>query len=191
MKFPRQPIGPLLSVLLSPYPADARDTAERAPDPPDRPVRKRYEMSEGLVQARAMEARAPRQSAALPVLGSGPTLRVVLITSRETRRWVIPKGWIEPREAPHRSAAREAFEEAGLAGEAEAEALGSYAYAKRLPGGALRPTEVLVFRYHVARLLHDWPERRERERRLFTPEAAAAAVDEPALAALLRSLRAG
>ncbi|WP_137176692.1 NUDIX hydrolase [Roseomonas sp. AR75] len=146
-------------------------------------------MPDGLVQAQAIQARAPRQSAALPILGAGGALRVVLITSRETRRWVIPKGWIEPREAPSRSAAREAFEEAGLAGEAEADPIGSYAYAKRLAGGAVRPTEVLVFRYRVARLLHDWPEKRERERKLFTPEAAAGLVKEPGLAELLRSLR--
>ena len=49
-------------------------------------------------------------------------------------------------------------------------------------------TKVLVDR--VARLLHDWPEKRERERRLFTPDAAAAVVKEPGLAALLRRLRA-
>jgi len=130
-----------------------------------------------------------RQCAALPMLGQGPGLRIVLVTSRETRRWVIPKGWIEPGEAPNRSAAREAFEEAGLAGEAEADPLGRYTYAKRLPHGAILPCEVLVFRLRVTRLLRDWPERRERERRLFTPEAAAALVLEPDLARLLRSLR--
>ncbi|PWS36482.1 NUDIX hydrolase [Falsiroseomonas bella] len=146
-------------------------------------------MPDGLLQAQAIQARAPRQSAALPILGAGAALRVVLITSRETRRWVIPKGWIEPREAPHRSAAREAFEEAGLAGEADPDPLGLYAYPKRLASGAVRPTEVLVFRYRVARLLHDWPERRERERKLFTAEAAAAVVKEPGLAELLRKLR--
>jgi len=123
------------------------------------------------------------------MLGQGAGLRIVLVTSRETRRWVIPKGWIEPGEAAHRSAAREAFEEAGLAGDTEVEPLGRYTYAKRLPQGALLPCEVLVFRLHVARMLRDWPERRERDRRLFTPEAAAALVLEPDLARLLRSLR--
>jgi 8-oxo-dGTP pyrophosphatase MutT (NUDIX family) len=113
---------------------------------------------------------------------------VVLITSRETRRWVVPKGWIEPQEPPHRSAAREAFEEAGLAGEADPEPVGVYAYAKRMPRGVVLPTEVLVFRFRVARLLKDWPERRERQRRLFTPAAAAALVAEPELAELLLRL---
>lgn len=135
-----------------------------------------------------LRAQSRRQSAALPVIGQGAALRVVLVTSRETRRWVIPKGWIEPNEPPHRSAAREAFEEAGLMGEAEHEPLGGYAYPKRLAGGGVVTTEVLVFRLRVARLLHDWPERRERERRLFTPAAAAALVAEPGLAALLRGL---
>jgi 8-oxo-dGTP pyrophosphatase MutT (NUDIX family) len=124
------------------------------------------------------------------LVGEGEDLRVVLITTRETRRWVIPKGWIEHREAPHRSAAREAFEEAGLAGAAEAEPCGRFEYAKRMPGGGKRPTEVLVFRYRVTDLLADWPEKRERERRLFTPEAAAAVVSEPELASLLRDLSA-
>jgi 8-oxo-dGTP pyrophosphatase MutT (NUDIX family) len=131
---------------------------------------------------------ARRQSAALPLLGAGDAVRVVMVTSRETRRWVVPKGWIEPAEPPHRSAAREAFEEAGLHGEADLDPIGFYAYSKRFEGGAVRPTEVLVFRFRVSRLLEDWPERRERERRLFKPDAAADLVAEPGLAALLRSL---
>jgi 8-oxo-dGTP pyrophosphatase MutT (NUDIX family) len=132
---------------------------------------------------------ARRQGAALPVFGAGPALRVVLVTSRETRRWVIPKGWIEPHEAPHRGAAREALEEAGLVGEADPDPIGTYSYGKRRAGGVVTPVEVLVFRFRVARLLRQWPERLERERRLFTPEAAAALVQEPGLAALLRGLR--
>lgn len=129
-----------------------------------------------------------RQSAALPVMGQGAGMKVVLITSRETRRWVIPKGWIEPGEAPHRSAAREAFEEAGLAGDAQPIPLGSYTYDKRLARGGVLHCEVMVFRFQVARLLRDWPERTERQRRLMTPAAAAALVMEPDLARLLRSL---
>ncbi len=147
-------------------------------------------MPDGQLSDLRVQAAARRQSAALPVLGIGAALRVVLITSRETRRWVVPKGWIEAGEPPHRSAAREAFEEAGLIGEADPQPLGLYSYPKRLARGEVRPTEVLVFRLRVARLLPDWPERLERERKLFTPEAAAALVAEPGLAALLRSLSA-
>ncbi|WP_270934809.1 NUDIX hydrolase [Falsiroseomonas oryzae] len=145
-------------------------------------------MPDGLLGTSRSSGQARRQSAALPMLGSGAALRIVLVTSRETRRWVLPKGWVEPHEAPHRSAAREAFEEAGLSGEAEILPLGTYAYGKRTSRGEVLPLEVLVFRFRVARLLHDWPERRERERRLFTPAAAAALVQEPGLAALLRRL---
>jgi 8-oxo-dGTP pyrophosphatase MutT (NUDIX family) len=145
-------------------------------------------MPDGQVSELRVAGQARRQAAALPTVGDGAALRVVLITSRETRRWVVPKGWIEPNEAPHRSAAREAFEEAGLAGEADPTPLGAYAYAKRMPRGVVLPTEVVVFRLRVARLMRDWPERRERERRLFTPDAAAALVAEPGLAALLRAL---
>lgn len=148
-------------------------------------------MPDGPLLAPRARDEARRQSAALPVIGEGPALRVVLITSREARRWVVPKGWIEKREPPHLSAAREAFEEAGLEGEAEPAALGAYAYAKRMPRGLLLPTEVLVFRFRIARLLPDWPEQRERERQLFAPAEAAALVAEPELAALLRQLSAG
>ena len=146
-----------------------------------------------MLDLRAMEPFARhdlrRQSAALPVVGAGAAMRVVLITSRETRRWVVPKGWIEPHEPPHRSAAREALEEAGLQGEAEPAPLGAYVYPKRLAGGLVQATEVLVFLLRVTRQLRDWPERGERTRRLFTPDAAAALVAEPGLAALLRGLR--
>ncbi|MGG5887039.1 NUDIX hydrolase [Falsiroseomonas sp. HC035] len=131
-----------------------------------------------------------RQCAALPLTGTGPALRVVLVTSRETRRWVIPKGWIEPGEAPHRSAAREAFEEAGIVGEADPDPIGRFAYTKRKSGGVLLPCDVLVYRLRVVRLLHDWPERRERDRRLVTPATAAGLVAEPELAALLRAISA-
>ena len=131
---------------------------------------------------------ARRQSAALPLLGAGAAMRVVLVTSRETKRWVVPKGWIEPNEPPYRSAAREAFEEAGLHGEADPDPLGLYAYPKRFGSGAVVTTEVLAFRFRVSQLLEDWPERQERDRRLFTPDAAADLVAEPGLATLLRSL---
>lgn len=145
-------------------------------------------MPEGPSRDPRIQGIARRQSAALPLLGAGDALRVVLVTSRETRRWVVPKGWIEPDEPPHASAAREAFEEAGLHGEAEPDPLGLYAYPKRFARGAVLTTEVLVFRFRVSRLLEDWPERQQRERRLFTPDAAADLVAEPGLAALLRSL---
>jgi len=66
-------------------------------------------------------------------------LRVLLITSRESRRWVIPKGWPVRGLKPHRAAEREAYEEAGLEGRVGKSAIGTYAYEKRLSGGLAVP----------------------------------------------------
>eukprot|EP01037_Dinobryon_pediforme_P043882 gene43882-55248_t len=75
-----------------------------------------------------------RQVAALPVIktATGET-RVVLMTSRETRRWVIPKGWPITGLKNHEAAAREAFEEVGLVGAIGKKPIGSYQYFKRMP----------------------------------------------------------
>jgi 8-oxo-dGTP pyrophosphatase MutT (NUDIX family) len=145
-------------------------------------------MPDGQVLQQQRPRQAHRQSGALPILVQGDATYVVLITSRETRRWVIPKGWIEPGEAPHLSAAREAFEEAGLEGTAEPTSLGSYTYGKRMPHGLVTPCEVLVYPFAVTRLLRQWPERRQRTRRLFSPAAAAEVVQEAGLAEILRAL---
>jgi 8-oxo-dGTP pyrophosphatase MutT (NUDIX family) len=144
-------------------------------------------MPDGQVLQHRRPRYAHRQSAALPVLVQGAATYVVLITSRETRRWVIPKGWIEPGEAPHLSAAREAFEEAGLEGEADATPLGTYTYGKRMPHGLITTCEVIVHPFAVTRLLRQWPERRQRTRRLFSPAAAAEVVQEEGLVEILRS----
>ena len=60
----------------------------------------------------------------------------MLVTSRGTGRWIIPKGWPMKRKAPHAAAAREALEEAGVVGEVQSSPLGSYSYEKRLKKGA-------------------------------------------------------
>ncbi len=148
-------------------------------------------MPDGQVLQQRRPRHAQRQCGALPLLAQGDATYVVLVTSRETRRWVIPKGWIEPGEAPHLSAAREAFEEAGLVGEAEATPLGTYSYGKRMPHGLVTPCEVSVYPFLVTRLLRHWPERRQRTRRLFTPAAAAELVQETGLAEILRALSRG
>jgi 8-oxo-dGTP pyrophosphatase MutT (NUDIX family) len=109
----------------------------------------------------------------------------MLVTSRETRRWVLPKGWAEKSLAPHELAAKEALEEGGILGEVAPEAVGTYGYTKHLSDSRSVPCHVDVFPLHVERLLDDWPERHQRERRWFTPAEAAAAVNEADLAALL------
>jgi 8-oxo-dGTP pyrophosphatase MutT (NUDIX family) len=134
-----------------------------------------------------------RQYAALPVatVGEGQTL-VLLLTSRESRRWVIPKGWAEKGVAPHRLAQREAFEEAGVRGEIGHEPIGTFRYTKLLRGKRRTRTvscEVAVFELRVEYLLDDWPEKGQRERRWIAPLEAAELVED-GLAGLLRDLAA-
>lgn len=112
---------------------------------------------------------------------------VLLVTSRETRRWVIPKGNLAAGVAPHLGAAEEAREEAGVTGAICPVPLGSFRYRKRKGSGASLMADVEVFPLAVSRELQDWPEKSERERRWFSLADAAAMVDEPDLADLIRS----
>ena len=119
--------------------------------------------------------------------GASGALEVLLITSRETRRWVVPRGNPILGRSPAQSAAQEAFEEAGITGTVR-EPVGRYRYDKRRRDGGLVPAEVELFRLEVEGESEQWPEMGERERRWFGLEAAAAAVAEADLAALIRSL---
>ena len=113
---------------------------------------------------------------------------VLMVTTRGTRRWVIPKGWAEPDVAPHALAAREAFEEAGVLGSADAVAIGAYRARKRLSNGRRTTCIVEVFTLRVDGFAEAWPERGQRKARWFTLEDAAARVREKDLARMLRSL---
>jgi 8-oxo-dGTP pyrophosphatase MutT (NUDIX family) len=68
-------------------------------------------------------------------MSNGRRAEFMLVTSRETRRWIIPKGWPKKGKSPHRSAAREAFEEAGVLGAVGRQPVGSFSYEKRLKNG--------------------------------------------------------
>lgn len=114
----------------------------------------------------------------------------MLVTSRETRRWVIPKGWVGKRVSAADQAAQEAYEEAGIRGRIGRAPIGRYAYPKRLPNGDSVTCEVEVFPLEVEHLLEDWPERTQRERRWFTLQDAAAAVQEGGLGSLMLGLAA-
>ena len=132
--------------------------------------------------------RRGQQYAALPITEVEGRIRVLLVTSRETRRWVIPKGWAEESLAPSALAAKEAFEEAGAIGEVSLKPIGTFSYSKRLKDGSRLICQVGVFQMMVVHLLEDWPERRERERKWFMPADAAKLVAEAGLADLLRTL---
>jgi two-component system phosphate regulon sensor histidine kinase PhoR len=118
-------------------------------------------------------------------------VEVLLITSRETRRWVVPRGNAVPGKTPVESAAQEAYEEAGIRGPVDPQPVGRYFYRKRRRNGALLPAEVQLFRMSVAEERDDWPEKGERERRWFASQEAAAAVAEVELAEMIRSLGPG
>lgn len=115
-------------------------------------------------------------------------VEVLLITSRETRRWVVPRGNPIVGLSPPLSAAQEAYEEAGIRGEVGTDLLGCYRYGKRRASGAVDEAEVELFAMRVVETLDEWPERSERERRWFAQEDASAAVAEAELAALIRAL---
>ena len=112
---------------------------------------------------------------------------VLLVTSRESRRWVIPKGWPMKGRKPFEAAAREAYEEAGVLGQIGKRPLGFYLYQKRLKNRDAVLCQVKVFPLEVRKHRKSWPEQHQREQRWFTPAEAAEAVTEPGLAAIIRA----
>jgi 8-oxo-dGTP pyrophosphatase MutT (NUDIX family) len=127
-----------------------------------------------------------RQYGVIPFRGAaGDSVEILLITSRETRRWVVPRGNPIAGLSPQDSAAREAYEEAGISGAVQAEPIGTYRYDKRRASGAIVEAEVDLFPLRVLEMLDQWPERAERERRWFSRDEAAAAIAEADLAALI------
>ncbi len=128
------------------------------------------------------------QIAAVPVRqASDGGLEVLLVTSRETRRWIVPKGWPMSGLSDHEAAAEEAWEEAGVIGAATSAKLGVYTYDKRDGPGTTRVT-VDAYLLCVTEEMPAWPEAAERDRAWFTPQDAADRVTEPGLKALLQGL---
>ncbi|HTN98735.1 MAG TPA: NUDIX hydrolase [Nordella sp.] len=121
-----------------------------------------------------------------PSAGSGRD--ILLITSRDTGRWVIPKGWPMRGWSGAEVAAREAFEEAGIEGESWSQAIGAYHYHKRRPGDRSVTCRVEVFPFGVITELARWPERHQRRRAWFAAHDAAALVNEDELKTLILSL---
>jgi uncharacterized protein len=127
-----------------------------------------------------------RQIAALPYrVAADGQVSIMLVTSRETRRWVIPKGNLMKGLTQPEAAAREAFEEAGLHGIVDPLPAGTYHYDKRRRNGTTRPVLVTVYPLAVSSQADRWPEQGERMARWCTPGEAAALVEEPELSSLL------
>jgi 8-oxo-dGTP pyrophosphatase MutT (NUDIX family) len=128
------------------------------------------------------------QVAALPFRNRRGRVVVLLVTSRETKRWVIPKGWPMDGRTDYNSAKIEAFEEAGAEGRIGTTAIGEFEYSKRLKNGAFKTCRVAVYPLNVANLARKWPEQNERERRWFSVEDAAQKVNEEQLREIILAL---
>jgi 8-oxo-dGTP pyrophosphatase MutT (NUDIX family) len=125
----------------------------------------------------ASDADFIRQAAALPVRNG----RVCLVTSSNGKRWVIPKGVIEPGQTAGETALQEAWEEAGLVGVIDAEPAGTFLYDKWCG-----TCHVTVFLMHVTGVAQTWPEADFRERTWLTQAGALERIDDPGLADIIR-----
>lgn len=142
-------------------------------------------------KSQAAKAEKPRrQIAALPWRIVDARLEVCLVTTRETRRWTIPKGWPMKRLTARAAARAEAEEEAGVTGKVAKTAIGTFSYWKRLPD-RFDFVRVSVYPLKVERRLEEFKERSQRDVRWMTPEDAATLVEEPELRSLLAAFRPG
>jgi 8-oxo-dGTP pyrophosphatase MutT (NUDIX family) len=114
-------------------------------------------------------------------------LEILMVTSLDTGRWIIPKGWPMDGLTPAEAAAQEAWEEAGARGRIYETCVGLYSYSKWLDEDLSLPCIVAVFAMDVSRLDDAFPEAGRRKRKWLTPKKAASRVDEPDLKQILRS----
>ena len=125
------------------------------------------------------------QVGALPYRMAGAETSILLVTSRQTGRWVVPKGNLMIGKTPHEAAAIEAEEEAGVRGRISPLPIGEYQYAKILPDGSSVPALVTLFPLEVDEELARWKEIDQRRRQWFTAAEAAVLVEEVDLGELI------
>ncbi|AIC25995.1 NUDIX hydrolase domain-containing protein [Rhizobium etli bv. mimosae str. IE4771] len=116
-------------------------------------------------------------------------VEVLLMTSRDTGRWVIPKGWPMSGKSAHEVAAQEAFEEAGVRGVAEMETLGAYTYPKLLRDGVQVVCKVQVYALEVTDMAKNFKEKGERRIEWVSLDEAAGRVREPELRGLFLTFK--
>jgi len=117
------------------------------------------------------------------------TEEVLLVTSRDSGRWIIPKGWPIRGLKSSEAALQEAWEEAGVRNsKADAAPIGTYTYDKRQNAGWDMPVETLVYSVAVNDLSEVFPESHERKRKWVSPSDAAEMVAEPELQMILRQM---
>jgi 8-oxo-dGTP pyrophosphatase MutT (NUDIX family) len=127
-----------------------------------------------------------RQVAALPWRRRDGKLEILLVTSRMTRRWVIPKGGVMAHLVDMNAARQEALEEAGILGRMRRKSLGTYTYIKIDPNGPSQKCSAKVFALEVVEELTAWPEMRQRKRRWFAIEKAVPRIGERQLRKIIR-----
>lgn len=130
-----------------------------------------------------------RQVAAIPFrLTSHGDIEVMLVTSRTTRRFIVPKGWPMKGKSGRKAATIEAQEEAGVLGKTLKQPAGTYSYWKRLANRFVR-VDVIVYLLEVSEELADWQEAKRRQRAWLAPADAAMLIDEPDLSTLVKTLK--
>ena len=125
------------------------------------------------------------QYAALPWRETEGTIEILLVTTRNTGRWIVPKGWPVDDHTPSESAAYEALEEAGVLGDTSVEPLGSFHYSKRRKSGEVVSCKVFVFAMEVVRQRRRWAEKSARETCWCSLADARARVTDPGLRRLI------
>ena len=113
-------------------------------------------------------------------------VQVLLVTTKRSQRWILPKGWPVHDATPAEAALTEAWEEAGVVGKVKTACLGIFSYSKDLPDDSNLPCVVAVFPVKVKELEKDWPEKEHRRRKWCSLKTAANLVKEPELAAILK-----
>lgn len=132
------------------------------------------------------KGRVRSQFSALCYRLEGTRPEILLITSRGTGRWILPKGWPMDGRTPAEAAAQEAWEEAGVIGRAHDLCLGVYCYDKSVGRRTSWPCAALIYPVEVRKLVREFPERGQRRRKWFSPAKAAKRVNRPDLGAILR-----
>ncbi|MEL6549250.1 MAG: NUDIX hydrolase [Pseudomonadota bacterium] len=144
-----------------------------------------HQLPLSIVAAEKRETRT--QFAALPFRVVDGSVQVLLVTSRRSRRWILPKGWPEPGLTPAQCAAKEAWEEAGVLGAAYELCLGVYAFEKERDGGPDLPVLAFVYPIKVQQTKQTYPEACSRRRKWVPLRKAAKMVDAQALARILKT----
>ncbi|WP_421916317.1 NUDIX hydrolase [Mesorhizobium sp.] len=138
---------------------------------------------------KALKGERIRQVAAIPFrLNAKGEIEVMLVTSRTTKRFIVPKGWPMKGKSGRKAAMIEAREEAGVLGKTLKDPAGTYTYWKRLATRFVR-VDVIVYMLAVTEEMANWQEGKRRQRAWLAPADAALLIDEPDLSTLVRTLR--